>query len=217
MDGIDGVFHLAAVAQGMQSGKAWESIETNVNGSMNVLEESLNPKYCLDFVVGVSSDKAVKVSGVYGATKFLMEKLFSEFEIINNKVEYRIVRLGNILYSVDSVLYRWKDLIKNCEDVVVTDMKATRFNMSVDNAVNSIIRCLDKSNDSTPYYDEMKSMSVGNLLNAMLNKYSPEDCKSPINMIGLQDGENLHEKISEDWASSDEVEQYTIEELEKII
>ena len=71
MKDVRGVFHLTALAQGMQSGKPIESINVNLLGSMNVLLESLN----VDFVLGVSSDKAVQISGNYGATKFLMENL----------------------------------------------------------------------------------------------------------------------------------------------
>ena len=74
MKGVSGVFHLAALAQGMQSGKPIESVQTNIMGSINVLEESHNKA----FVLGVSSDKVVQVSGTYGATKFLMEKLYEK-------------------------------------------------------------------------------------------------------------------------------------------
>ena len=101
---VRGVFHLTALAQGMQSGKCIESINTNVLGSMNVLVESLD----VDFVIGISSDKVVQVSGNYGATKFLMERLFTEFEEINPDTKYRVVRLGNVIYSTDSVLEKWK-------------------------------------------------------------------------------------------------------------
>ena len=72
MKEVRGVFHLTALAQGMQSGKPIESINTNILGSMNVLDESPEK----DFVLGISSDKVVQVSGNYGATKFLMERLF---------------------------------------------------------------------------------------------------------------------------------------------
>ena len=86
--GVKGVFHLAALAQSMQSGGASASIQTNILGSINVLNESL-PKnttnHKLDFVLGVSSDKAVNVSGPYGATKFLMERLFDEYQEKNKK------------------------------------------------------------------------------------------------------------------------------------
>ena len=107
---VKGVFHLAALAQSMQSGGASDSIKTNVIGSMNVLEQSL--KTPVEFLLGVSSDKAVQVSGPYGATKFLMERLFDEYQEKNKDVKYRVVRMGNVIYSIDSVLYKWKSLIE---------------------------------------------------------------------------------------------------------
>ena len=213
MEDVKGVFHLAALAQGMQSGKPIESINTNVLGSMNVLVESLEK----DFVLGISSDKAVKVSGTYGATKFLMERLFTEFEEINPNTKYRVVRLGNVIYSVDSVLEKWKTLIENNKEVIITEPKATRFFMTQEQSVDMILNCLEKSTDSTPYFEHTKSTSMGNLLQAMSNKYLPEGCELSIKEIGLQLNENLHEKIIEDGPYTNEIEQYTIEELEEMI
>ena len=210
---VDGVFHLAALAEGMQSGKPIESIKTNVIGSLNVLEESSD----VDFVLGISSDKVVQVSGNYGATKFLMEKLFAQFEEMNPKTKYRVVRLGNIIYSVDSVLCKWKSLIENCEEVVVTDERATRFFMTSDKAIDLILNCLENAKDSKPYFEDMKSTSIGNLLQAMINKYAPTDCKLPIKRIGLHSSENLHERVFEGGPFTNEIEQYTVEELEEMI
>ena len=213
MDDVKGVFHLAALAQGMQSGKPIESINTNVLGSLNVLVESLNK----DFVLGVSSDKVVQVSGNYGATKFLMEKLFTEFEEINPNTKYRVVRLGNVIYSADSVLEKWKTLIENNEEVIITEPKATRFFMTQGQSVDMIFNCLEKSADSTPYFEYTKSTSMGNLLEAMYNKYSPEGSELKVKEIGLQSSENLHERIVENGQYTNEIEQYTIEELEEMI
>jgi len=210
---VRGVFHLTALAQGMQSGKPIESINVNLLGSMNVLVESLN----VDFVLGVSSDKAVQISGNYGATKFLMEKLFGEFEEINPQTKYRIVRLGNVIYSTDSVLEKWRDKIQNNEEVIITEPKATRFFMTKERSVDMIFNCLEKSKDSTPYSEDMKSTSMGNLLQAMSNKYLQKGNKLSVNEIGLQPNENLHERITENGLYTNEIEQYTIEELEEII
>lgn len=210
---VDGVFHLAALAEGMQSGKPIESIKTNIIGSLNVLEESSN----VNFVLGVSSDKVVQVSGNYGATKFLMEKLFTQFEETNPKVKYRVVRLGNIIYSIDSVLCKWKKLIEDCEEVIVTDKRATRFFMTSEKSVDLILNCLKNTQDSKPYFEPMKSTSIGNLLQAMINKYLPKGCDLPIKTIGLQPSENLHEKITEDGIFTNEIEQYTVKELEEMV
>tara|TARA_R100000030_G_scaffold51348_2_gene38660 strand:+ start:1307 stop:2149 length:843 start_codon:yes stop_codon:yes gene_type:complete len=213
MKGVRGVFHLTALAQGMQSGGAIESVNTNILGSMNVLVESLD----VDFVLGVSSDKVVQVSGNYGATKFLMERLFNEFEEINPDTKYRVVRLGNVIYSVDSVLEKWKSRIKNNEEVIITEPTATRFFMTKKQSVDMIFNCLEKSNDSTPYFEDIKSASMGNLLEAMSNKYLPKGSKLSVKEIGLQPNENLHERIVEGGSYTNEIEQYTIKELEEMI
>ena len=210
---VDGVFHLAAVAEGMQAGKPVESIKTNVIGSLIVLEEASN----VDFVLGISSDKVVQVSGSYGATKFLMEKLFNQFEEINPKVKYRVIRLGNVIYSVDSVLYRWKNLIENCEEVVITDKRATRFFLTSEKSIDLIMNCLENAKNSKPYFEDMKSTSMGNLLEAMSNKYLPKGSKLSVKEIGLQPNENLHERLVENGSYTNETEQYTIEELEEMI
>ena len=213
MKDVRGVFHLTALAQGMQSGKAIESINTNILGSMNVLVESLD----IDFVIGISSDKVVQVSGNYGATKFLMEKLFTEFEEINPDTKYRVVRLGNVIYSVDSVLEKWKSKIENNEEVIITEPTATRFFMTKEQSVDMIFNCLEKSTDSTPYFENMKSTSMGNLLEAMSNKYLPEGSELSVKEIGLQPNENLHERIVEGGPYTNEMEQYTVEELKEMI
>ena len=166
---------------------------------------------------GLSTVQPVQISGVYGATKFLMEKLFSEFEDLNPKTNYRIVRLGNVVYSVDSVLYKWKNLIQNGKELIITDPNATRFWISVNESINIIIECLQQSNDSTPYYKPMKSSTMGNLLKAMILKYSPKNKKSPIKTIGLQPGENQHERISNDSPPSYAATQYNIKELIELI
>jgi len=211
---VKGVFHLAALAQAMQSGGASDSIKTNVIGSINVLEQSL--KTPVEFLLGVSSDKAVQVSGPYGATKFLMERLFDEYQEKNKDIKYRVVRMGNVIYSIDSVLYKWKSLLERGEGVMVTEPKATRFFMTKNQSVDLMLNGL-KSNSSKPYCDIPKSTSIGNLLQAMANKYLPKGKKLKVKEIGLQPNENLHERIVDNGLMSNDMEQYTIEELEKMI
>jgi len=211
---VKGVFHLAALAQAMQSGGASESVQTNVMGSINVLDESLLTP--VEFLLGVSSDKAVQVSGPYGATKFLMERLFQEYQEKNKDTKYRVVRMGNVIYSIDSVLYKWKSLIERGEEVIVTEPKATRFFLTKNQSVDLMLNGL-KSNSSKPYCDIPKSTSIGNLLQAMANKYLPNGAELKVKEIGLQPNENLHERIVDNGPMSNEMEQYTIEELEKMI
>lgn len=215
MKGINGVFHLAASKHvGLAETFVRENVKTNIVGSLNILEESLI--YDLEFVLVVSTDKAAQVAGVYGATKFMMERLVKQFEALNPKCKYRVVRYGNVLYSTGSVLCKWKELIQQGKEVVVTDPSATRFFWSVDQAIELIIDCMNNATDSTPFCPSMKSMSINNLLQAMIEKYS-NGKEISIKTIGLQPGENLHEKVLEEGPYSNEVTEFTIDEIKELI
>ena len=113
-----------------------ECTNSNVVGTLNLLNESLITKP--DFFISISTDKAAKVSGVYGATKLLMERIQLQYEKMNSDTKYRIVRYGNVLYSTGSVLCKWRDLLSNGEEVIVTDPAATRFFWTVEEAIELI-------------------------------------------------------------------------------
>lgn len=216
MEDVNGVFHLAASKHvGLAEKYVRENVKSNTLGSLNILEESLNNPN-LEFILGISTDKAAQVAGVYGATKLLMERLFTQFESINPDCKYRIVRYGNVLYSTGSVLCKWKALIEEGKEVIVTEPKATRFFWTVDQAIQLIIDCLTNAKDSKPYCPSMKSMSIDNLLKAMIKKYS-NGKNIPIKVIGLQPGENLHEKVLEEGPYSSEAEQFNIDEIIELI
>tara|TARA_A100001201_G_scaffold132430_1_gene119004 strand:- start:109 stop:966 length:858 start_codon:yes stop_codon:yes gene_type:complete len=213
--GIDYIFHLAAFKHvGMAEEQVRECIDSNTIGSLILLEEAV--KENVKMVLGISTDKAAQVAGVYGASKLLMEKLFNQFEKNYKDIDFRLVRYGNVLYSTGSVLCKWKDLIKEGKEVIVTEPTATRFFWTVDQAVDLIWDCMNNSTNSQPYCPDMKSMRVDDLLEAMIQKYS--DGKNiPVKTIGLQPGENLHEKVLEEGPASNEVEHFTIEEIKELI
>ena len=216
MKGVNGVFHLAASKHvGLAEKTVRETIKSNTIGSLNILENSFDTD--LEFIIGISTDKAAQVAGVYGASKLLMERLFTQFERLNPDVDYRIVRYGNVLYSTGSVLCKWKELIESNQELIVTEPSATRFFWSVDQALDLIYDCLNNADNSSPFVPTMKAMSIENLLEAMYVKYMPEGGSRQIKIIGLQPGENLHERILEDGPDSSQVDQYTVEEILPLI
>ena len=215
MRGKDCVYHLAAFKHvGLAQTYSRECIKTNVIGSFNILDCSIEfkPK----FVVTTSTDKAAQITGVYGATKYIVEELFAQYEKANPQTVYRVVRYGNVLYSTGSVLCKWKKLITEGKEVIITDPAATRFFWTVDEAVNLIFECLENATDAAPYCPDMKSMTMGDLLEAMIQKYSPGG-RPNVKVIGLQEGENLHEKILAEGPSSADTAKFTIEEIKKLI
>ena len=217
MKDVDGVFHLAASKHvGLAEIFVRENLKSNVIGSFNIYEQSL--KQDLDFILAISTDKAAQVVGVYGATKLMMERLSKQYQNLNPNCKYRIVRYGNVLYSTGSVLCKWKDLIEQNKELIVTEPDATRFFWTVEQAIDLILDCMENAIDSTPYCPSMKSMSIKSLLGAMVEKYGNSNWESyPIKIIGLQPGENFHEKVLDEGPFSNEVEQFTIEEIKELI
>ena len=212
--GVNGIYHLAAFKHvGLAEDNVRECVKSNIIGTLNILEQSriIKPK----FVIGISTDKAAQVTGVYGATKLLMEALFRDYEKINDATKYRIVRYGNVLYSTGSVLCKWRDLIKEGKELTVTDLDATRFYWTVNEAIDLIFSCLKSSKDSRPTSTRMKSIRIGTLLDAMWYKYGSGEPRYRV--IGLQPGENKHEIISSDMPDSSQSEQYTAKEILNII
>lgn len=226
MKGVNGVYHLAASKHiGIAEKQPRECIKSNIIGSLNVLEASINTELCpnLEFVIGISTDKAAQVNGVYGASKFLMERLFTQYEYLRPTISYRIVRYGNVLYSTGSVLCKWKQAIIDNKPINISDPNATRFFWTVSQAVDLIFECLNNSTSPVPYVPTMKSMSIGDLLEGMVSKYSPleysgrQEYLKNVTQTGLQVGENLHERIVEHGPDSSQSERFTTLEIYEMI
>lgn len=213
---VTGVFHLAAFKYVSDAEKkVVECINTNVIGTMNILDVSAKNK--ITFVMGITGAAAVQVSGTYGATKLLTERLFFNYQKEYPDTKFRILRYGNILYSTGSVLCKWKDAISRGETITVTDGEATRFFSTIDEAVSLIYNCIDLSEDFKPYIPDLKSVSINELLNVMIFKYKPNNTIININNIGMQIGENKHEKVDENGFNSLESKHFTFNELLNII
>lgn len=211
----DYIFHLAAFKHvGFAQIYSRECIKSNLIGTLNVLECSMELKP--EFVITTSTDKAAQISGVYGASKYLAEELYRQYEIANKDTMYRVVRYGNVLYSTGSVLCIWKNQIQRGEPVMITDPDATRFFWTVTEAVALLFECLRDASDSKPYCPSMKSMAMGDLLQAMIEKYA-EGREIIVHTTRLKEGENEHERLLKEGPSSAEVERFTIAEIKELI
>ena len=146
-----------------------------------------------------------------------MEKLFKQFQKNYPSIDFRIVRYGNVLYSTGSVLCKWKKLLQEGKEVIVTAPEATRYYWSVNQAIDLIFDCMENATAPDPYVPDMKSMKVIDLLHAMASKYLKEGADLKIKEIGLQPGENMHEKVLETGKSSNEAQHFTVKEIIELI
>lgn len=210
---VNGVFHLAGFKHvGLAEQHVNECLQTNISGTRTLLHEA--SRVGIDFVIGTSTDKAAQVAGVYGASKLAMERLFVEAQGMDPATKYRIVRYGNVLYSTGSVLCKWRDALQAGNPIIISDPDATRFYWTVEQAVDLLFECLEKAVSAKPYVPAMKAMRLGDILIAMEDKYGKA---VDVKFIGLQQGENVHERILEGGPFSNEVDRYTVEEIARLV
>ena len=141
---IDYVIHMAALKQVPSCEyNPFEAIKTNVIGSQNVIEASIENK--VKVLIGVSTDKAVSPLNLYGATKMCLERLMIAGNVYNRKLgDTRIscVRYGNVIGSRGSVIELWEKQLKEGKPLTLTDERMTRFWMPIETAVKLIMTAI---------------------------------------------------------------------------
>ncbi len=193
------VFHAAAYKHvAMLERHPQEAIRNNVLGTRNIAEASLE---CgVGRFVNISTDKAVSPRNYMGLSKKLTELCIQELARAGDTCLSN-VRFGNVAGSTGSVLRLFWDQIQKGGPVRVTDRSATRYFMSVSEAVHLILRAaaLGKGGE-TFVFDMGEPLNIYDLARTMMlfAGLRPET-DVPIEFIGLQDGEKLTEELWETW------------------
>ncbi|MDD5940907.1 MAG: UDP-N-acetylglucosamine 4,6-dehydratase (inverting) [Lachnospiraceae bacterium] len=188
MEGVDYVVHAAALKQvpACEYNPA-EAIKTNVHGAMNVIDASLD---CgVKKVVALSTDKAVNPVNLYGGTKLVSDKLFIAANAYagSKDISFSVVRYGNVAGSRGSVIPYFRDLISRGETTLpITDYRMTRFWISLDQAVELVIKALAEAHGGETFISKIPSFYVKDLAEALL-----PGCRTI--ETGIRPGEKLHE------------------------
>ena len=97
------------------------------------------------------------------------------------------MRYGNVAGSRGSVIPIWDKIIKEGGTVLgVTDMRMTRFWITLEQGVQLVFKALEESKGGETYISKIPSFHIGDLAKAML----PE---CTIDEFGIREGEKLHE------------------------
>lgn len=136
----DAIFHCAAYKHvPLMEENPVAAVENNVFGTKNLLDAAL--EFGVQKFILISTDKAVLPASVYGASKFLCEKLvLAAAKKAKKSQAFMFTRFGNVLGSRGSILPLFMEQIKNGGPVTVTDPKMERYFMTIPEACSLVLQ-----------------------------------------------------------------------------
>ena len=191
---IDIVFHAAALKHvPIIEYNPFEAIKTNVMGSQNVIDACLEED--VEKAICIGTDKAVSPLNTYGATKSLMEKLFitasNYLKNERHKTKFIALRYGNVLGSSGSVIPKFINQIKNNGKITITDPNMTRFSISMDEALDFILKVTEIGKGSEIFVPKLKAYSLMDVKDALFDLLGKTDEE----IVGIRAGEKVNEVL----------------------
>ena len=188
MDGVDIVIHAAALKQVPAAEyNPFEAVKTNIIGGQNVIDASISAG--VQKVIALSTDKAAAPANLYGATKLTSDKLFTAANNYSgdNKIKFSVVRYGNVMGSRGSVI---PFFLKQKEKGIlpITDLRMTRFNITLDEGVDFVISSLKVMWGGEIFIPRIPSYNIVDVAKAIAPK-------AKIEIVGIRPGEKLHEEM----------------------
>ncbi|WP_017187695.1 SDR family NAD(P)-dependent oxidoreductase [Alkalibacillus haloalkaliphilus] len=198
MEGIDYVFHLAAMKHVPAcESYPYEAVQTNVKGTYHVIQAAKAQQ--VKKVLLSSSDKAVSPTNTYGATKLMAERIIQATEKDLTGPIVSAVRFGNVIGSRGSVIPLFQRQILMRQAITATDLAMTRFMMTPNQAVSLMMKAMERSIGGEIFVLKMPVIQLNDLAEVVIevtckqNKLNPE--KITIEEIGLRPGEKRYEEL----------------------
>ena len=188
MSGVDYVIHAAALKHVSSCEyNPIEAVETNIEGARNIIEAAIDAK--VKKVIALSTDKAVAPVNLYGATKLVAEKIFSQGNSYSGEsgTRFSCVRYGNVVGSSGSVIPLFLKQ-KRTGTITITDERMTRFWITLEQGVRFVLHCLDIIRGGEIFVPKIPSMKITDLAETVA-----PGCTR--NVVGIRPGEKLHEVL----------------------
>lgn len=186
---IDVVIHAAALKQVPAAEyNPFECIKTNVLGAQNLIEACFDTE--VKQVVALSTDKAAGPINLYGATKLCSDKLFVAANNMRGKrdIRFSVVRYGNVMGSRGSVIPFFLHKHQQGEPLPITDPRMTRFNISLQEGCDMVMRSLDIMWGGEIFVPKIPSYRITDVAEAI----APG---GKTIVVGIRPGEKLHEEM----------------------
>jgi len=176
-----------------------DAITNNVLGTRNVVETSLN--FDIERMVLISTDKAIRPSSVYGATKRLAEMLVLD-AARRSSLPYSVVRFGNVLGSRGSVIPIFKHQIARGGPITITHPDMKRYFMTIPEAVHLVLQASSMGRGGEVFVLNMgEQVRIVDLAEDLIRLSGLEPGKDiEIVYTGIRAGEKLSEELWDKWA-----------------
>ncbi len=193
MDGVDYIFHAAALKQ-VPSCEFFpmEAVQTNVEGTNNVLHAAIDAG--VKRVVCLSTDKAAYPINAMGTSKAMMEHVVrANARVAAERGETVIccTRYGNVMCSRGSVIPLFIDQIKAGKPITITNPDMTRFLMNLDEAVDLVKFAFEHANPGDLFIQKADASTIGVLAEAVQKLFGDTGTQ----IIGTRHGEKLYETL----------------------
>jgi FlaA1/EpsC-like NDP-sugar epimerase len=178
----------------------FEAIQTNLIGAQNLARAIRETRTSVETVVGISTDKACKPINVMGMTKAIMERILIEANI-GCETRFACVRYGNVIASRGSVVPLFREQIANGGPVTLTMKEMTRFLLTLDQAVDTVLAAVRSARAGETYVPRVPAARVEELADVMIEGLSRASSRErPIEKVftGIRPGEKVHEIMVSD-------------------
>jgi FlaA1/EpsC-like NDP-sugar epimerase len=192
------VFHAAAYKHvPLMEANPKEAIQTNVIGTMNLVNASLNAEV-KKFIL-ISTDKAVNPTNIMGASKRLAE-MYAQWKNTLGKTHFITTRFGNVLGSNGSVIPLFQKQIEQGGPITLTDERITRYFMTIPEACQLVLDASYMGKGGEIFvFDMGASVKILDLAKKMILLNGLELNKDiEIKITGLRPGEKLYEELLAD-------------------
>ena len=167
-----------------------ECVKTNIQGSENVAIAALN--HGVEKCMLISTDKACQPVNVYGSSKFIAERIFTNFDYNSESTIFASVRYGNVIASRGSFIPLWIGLIEDNKKIKITSMECSRFLFTLSDAVDTVMSALENAQGGEVFIPKISSYNMKTIVSAV-GKMSDKNIDYEI--MGMRPGEKIHEDM----------------------
>lgn len=184
--GVDTVYHLAAIKNiEISEFNCPQCIRTNVDGTINLIECALETRP--EKFLFCSSDKAVDHALLYGATKFLGEKLTLWAHRVQNDTIFSVARFPNVMETRGNVFEVFEEQKRQGKPLTVTHPEMRRYVMGLNEATDFIVEATEMMRGGEIFVPaDIKEYKILDIARGLSDK---------VEISGIRVGEKLSERL----------------------